>query len=207
MSCGDDGTRFDGQNWNVWNLTCRLAELLNMGIFQTPGDASNEFSWIFGNNTFGLKYLCGTYRNRFKPHPDTYEFVCELFFSQGIVSRSLRMQFRCWWLGLYVAMYPFSTFVPVDSWGHNSTTAKEIAWFICQEWSLRIKTTLCLFHWARYPLITIPTFDGRNAAPPGMYKNPVTIGISYQPQLVSQISSINRMTLKSKQIISNEWLV
>ena len=156
---------------------------------------------------FGLKYFCGTFCFLGFRTQIRMNLCVSCFFSQGIVSRSLRMQFRCGWLGLDVAMYPFSTFVAVDSWGPNSTTAKEIAWFICQEWSLRIKTTLRLFHWARYPLITSATVDGRNPAPPGMYKNPVAIGISYQPQLVSQISSINRMTLKSKQNISNEGLV
>ena len=39
------------------------------------------------------------------------------------------------------------------------------------------------------------TVDGRNPKqPPGMYKNRANIGINYQPQLVSRISSINSMT-------------
>ena len=35
------------------------------------------------------------------------------------------------------------------------------------------------------------TVDGRNLAPPAMFKNPVNNGINYQPQLVSRISAIN----------------
>ena len=38
------------------------------------------------------------------------------------------------------------------------------------------------------------TVDGRDPKqPPGMYKNLVNSGRNYQPQLVSQISSINSM--------------
>ena len=38
---------------------------------------------------------------------------------------------------------------------------------------------------------TIHIVDGRNPAPPGMYKNLANNGINYQPQLVSRILSIN----------------
>ena len=38
------------------------------------------------------------------------------------------------------------------------------------------------------------TVDGRKPAPPGMHKNLRTNGINYQPQLVSRISSINRIS-------------
>ena len=42
------------------------------------------------------------------------------------------------------------------------------------------------------------TVHGWNPAPPGMFKTLVNTGISYLPQLVSRISSINRISPSSK---------
>ena len=45
-------------------------------------------------------------------------------------------------------------------------------------------------------LVQVDTVDGRNPAPPLGCKNPVNNGINYQPQLVSRIYSITRLTFK-----------
>ena len=46
--------------------------------------------------------------------------------------------------------------------------------------------------------------DGRNPAPPGMYKNPVNNGINYQPHLVSRISSIHSMSATGLTCLPHE---
>ena len=51
----------------------------------------------------------------------------------------------------------------------------------------------CDYKW--HDIAYINTVDGKNLNnPPSMHKNPVKNGTNYQPQLVSRISSINRIT-------------